>query len=135
MQARENKDGTRNKAMTFEQRIIHLKRYKDIHGHTNVNIKEDKSLHSFCRNVRSGRRGKRRVGVRMTEDRIAVLDALGFDWKGSNTLKKAKPKSCDLPHLEELLIALDEPGYAGPKLLPDRKQPNTVSFRVYPISI
>ena len=71
----------------FFDRVDELRAYKEKHGHLNVREKEDQSLYGFCSNVRKSRRaiisGKRRkrTPIKLTEDRIAALDAIGFDWK------------------------------------------------------
>ena len=63
----------------FDDRIEQLKIFKATFGHVNVREKMDKSLYEFCRNMRRGRRGKKKAKI--TEERIAALDAIGFDWK------------------------------------------------------
>ena len=62
-----------------------MKRYYQHNGHFRVSRKEDQSLADFCRNVRYARNypGKG-IKVKMTEDRIASLDAIGFQWKSTN---------------------------------------------------
>jgi len=66
---------------SFEERIEKLTSFKAKHEHVHVTAKHDKSLGSFCREMRCARRargnGRRKV---MTEDRIKALDELGFDW-------------------------------------------------------
>ncbi len=42
----------RGKNKTFDNRMEDLKRYKEMHGHANVSIPEDKSLAEFCSSVR-----------------------------------------------------------------------------------
>jgi hypothetical protein len=39
----------------------------------------DKSLYQWCAKIRSARKGKH--GLILTADRIAALDAIGFDWR------------------------------------------------------
>lgn len=63
----------------FEDRIEQLKIFKAHFGHINVREKVDKSLYEYGRNMRRGRRGK--GSAKITEERIAALDAIGFDWK------------------------------------------------------
>ena len=65
-------------------RVDELKAYKEKHGHLNVRPKDDQSLYNFCRHVRQARRAiisGKRTSIKLTEDRIAALDAIGFDWK------------------------------------------------------
>jgi len=58
-----------------------LKAYKDEHGHINVKREEDQSLSDFCRNIRHARKHFGKSGLmKLTADRIAELDAVGFDW-------------------------------------------------------
>ena len=66
----------------FEERIEDLRSYKEKHGHLNVRINEDKSLAGFCSGMRYARRnpGNFRI-MKLNEERIASLDALGFDWR------------------------------------------------------
>lgn len=70
---------SRNPKVDFEDRIEQLKIFKAHFEHVNVPEKVDKSLYEFCRNMRKGRRGK--GSAKITEERIAALDAIGFDWK------------------------------------------------------
>jgi len=64
--------------MTFDDRMEDLKRFKETHGHANVTIREDKSLYQFCASVRNARKtGK---GTKLTDERIAAFDAMGFNW-------------------------------------------------------
>ena len=71
------------KDANFFDRVNELKVFKERHGHLNIRKKEDRSLYGFCNNLRGTRRdmisgkGSRR---KLTEDRIAALDAIGFNW-------------------------------------------------------
>ncbi|KAL7523472.1 hypothetical protein ACHAXR_000194 [Thalassiosira sp. AJA248-18] len=67
---------------TFEEKIEALKAYKAKHGHINVKQSEDLRLGNFCAQVRHAHRnqGKRGNGIKLTEKRIASLDALDFQW-------------------------------------------------------
>ena len=69
--------------MSFEQRIDDLGTYKEKHGHVNVSQKEDKSLYRFCQYMRNARKHPEKSRAVLTDDRIASLDALGFDWSVS----------------------------------------------------
>jgi len=62
----------------FQDRVVALREYKVKNGHINVTQKDDKSLFTWCTNIRSARRGK--LGMKLTTDGIAALDAIGFDW-------------------------------------------------------
>jgi hypothetical protein len=69
----------------FLSRVDELKAFKEMHGHLKVRYEEDTSLYRFCYNVRSSGRaiidGEGRIMYRLDDDRIAALDAIGFDWK------------------------------------------------------
>jgi len=68
----------RGKYKTFDDRMEDLKRFKETHDHANVSIREDKSLYQFCSTVRNARKtGK---GTKLTDERIAAFDAMGFNW-------------------------------------------------------
>jgi hypothetical protein len=76
---------TNNKQkFTFEERIEHLRAYKQQHGHTNVRIEQNKSLYAFCHNIRNARRTPGKLRAKVTDYRIAALDAIGFDWRLSS---------------------------------------------------
>ena len=65
-------------------RIDDLREYKQKHGHVNVKIHEDSSLYQFCAGARHSLKHVKMDGTRkLTEERIARLDALGFDWTKS----------------------------------------------------
>ena len=68
---------------SFDQRIEDLQVNKEKHGHINVKQKEDKSLYEFCCNMRWARKHPEKSDRALTDDRIARLDALGFDWRMS----------------------------------------------------
>jgi len=63
------------KNASFKDRIEDLKAFKAKHGHVRVTVKQDKSLSTFCSNMRSALR----TGT-MIEDRIKLLGELGFTW-------------------------------------------------------
>ena len=65
----------------FFARVDELRAYKEEHGHLKVHQKEDKSLYMFCNHVRQARRVPKSTRTKLTEDRVAALDAIGFDWK------------------------------------------------------
>ena len=65
---------------SFEQRMDDLRAYKEKHEHVNVKEREDKSLYKFCSNMRHARKHPEKSDRTLTDDRIASLDALGFDW-------------------------------------------------------
>jgi hypothetical protein len=56
-----------------------LKRFKETHGHANVTSREDIPLGQFCANARHARKNPG-TGVKLTDERIAAFDAIGFNW-------------------------------------------------------
>jgi ribosomal protein S4 len=69
----------RGKNKTFDERMEDLKRFKETHGHVNVPILEDNSLYQFCAKARYAVKNPGK-GVKLTNEHIAALDALGFIW-------------------------------------------------------
>ena len=69
--------------ITFKQRLEDLQAYNEKTGHVNVKEKEDKSLYRFCINMRQARNNPDKSKTLVNDDRIASLDALGFDWRMS----------------------------------------------------
>ncbi|EJK59181.1 hypothetical protein THAOC_20628, partial [Thalassiosira oceanica] len=69
------------KQVPFEERIKSLAEFKDVHGHVNVVEADDLRLARFCNHMRVARRNPH-FGwtMKITQDRISALDALGFEW-------------------------------------------------------
>ena len=68
----------------FFIKVDELNIYKKKHGHLTVRQKEDQSLHDFCCNMRRSRRAiilGKGTRSKLTDERIAALDAIGFDWE------------------------------------------------------
>jgi hypothetical protein len=59
----------------FQDRVNELSAYYARFGHFHVSIREDQSLCKFCQKVRRGKKQGE-----LTDDQIASLDAIGFDW-------------------------------------------------------
>ena len=59
----------------------------DIWTDLDVKAKEDKSLYLWCGNVRSSRKDPGNSKIKLTNDFIASLDALVFNW---TTLERKK---------------------------------------------
>ena len=85
-----NRKKPRGQYKTFEERVADLRTYKAKHGHTNVKHTEDKRLAQFCsatrharKNLHKFKQGKGRA--KLDEERIAALDAIGFDWKAGSS--------------------------------------------------
>jgi len=69
----------------FESKVEELKAYKAEHGHFKVKKKENESLYEFCRKIRVARKTPDKSNRKLTADRIAQLDAIGFDWDKNMT--------------------------------------------------
>jgi hypothetical protein len=72
----------------FFTRVDDLKAYKEKHGHLKVCKKEDISLHIYCSHMRQARRAiilGKGTTYKLTEDRIAALDAIGFNWNSGTS--------------------------------------------------
>jgi len=88
---------------SFDECIEELKAFKAKHGHVRVTVKHEKSLHRFCKNMRSARRGTGKMII--TEDRIKALDELGFEWEAKNKLFDIR--------VEELKAFKEKHGHVG----------------------
>jgi len=89
-------DAQPSNRIDFFSRVDELEAYKKKHGHLNVQCKEDESLYVFCCQLRFSRRaiasGKGTASYKLTDDRIAALDAIGFDWQ----LNKTQQMICEV---------------------------------------
>jgi flagellar biosynthesis GTPase FlhF len=66
---------------SFDERIEDLEKYKRTHGHLSLKKHEDSSLYQFCAGVRHSLLHDEKDGKRkLTVERIARLDAIGFEW-------------------------------------------------------
>ena len=68
--------------LSFETRLASLKSFKVQHGHINVSEKVDASLSRWCNHLRSARKHPEKHILKLTTDRIAALDVIGFNWGG-----------------------------------------------------
>ena len=80
---------------SFAQRIEELKAYKKKHGNVNVKKGEDMSLYEYCRKMRQARNNPGKSSYIMNDDRIASLDALGFNWTINEREKKSFEQGID----------------------------------------
>jgi hypothetical protein len=64
----------------FQDHVEALREYKEKHGHLSISKKYDKSLKDWCLNIRSARNRPGKGKMQLTQERIAALDAIGFDW-------------------------------------------------------
>jgi hypothetical protein len=83
---------TREKSIRFLDRVDALREYKEKNGHVNVSRTTDKSLYNWCTNIRSSRNNPGEGKFNLTADRIATLDAIGFDWR-SETSSRTRNKT------------------------------------------
>ena len=100
---------------SFEQRMDDLRAYKEKNGHVNVKEKEDKSLYQFCCNMRRARNNPGNITTLINDDRIASLDALGFEW----TVQEWGAKSFE-QRLEDLRLYKDKHGHIRVKWNEDK---------------
>jgi RNA binding exosome subunit len=103
---------SRKSDKTFFSRVEKLNVFKEEHGHLNVHQKDSQSLYQFCNNLRNSRRaiiaGEGKIYYPLDDDRIAALDAIGFDWKLE--AKKIVIKSF-FSRVEELNVFKEEHGH------------------------
>eukprot|EP00581_Thalassiosira_minuscula_P032079 CAMPEP_0183767086 /NCGR_PEP_ID=MMETSP0739-20130205/11972_1 /TAXON_ID=385413 /ORGANISM="Thalassiosira miniscula, Strain CCMP1093" /LENGTH=388 /DNA_ID=CAMNT_0026005955 /DNA_START=130 /DNA_END=1296 /DNA_ORIENTATION=+ len=100
---------------SFECRLAGLTAYKAKHGHINVKQNEDKGLFEFCNLIRCELRSSDTSLVELNADRIANLDALGFDWGTSNEgelesfkVEKSGEEDESSEYIEEEVFIADE---------------------------
>ena len=72
-------------SISFIDRVEALREYKEKNGHVRVMERDDKSLCKWCTDIRSARRNPETCQRKVTADRIAALDAIGFDWRLSKS--------------------------------------------------
>ena len=72
--------GVVKETKSFEQRIEDLHAYKEHYGHVRVKVSNDRSLYYFCNEMRKARKNPEKSRMVLNDERIASLDALGFDW-------------------------------------------------------
>jgi hypothetical protein len=113
---------------SFFARVHELKAYKEKRGHLNLREYEDPSLYGFCNNMRQARRaiisGKANR-IKLTEDRISALDAIGFDWmlKASSTVKF-------FARVDELIVYKEKHGHLNVSCKEDQSLNSfCISFR------
>ena len=101
---------------SFAQRIADLKAYKEKHGHIKVKMSDDKSLYTFCRDIRKARNNPGKYDRALTDNRIASLDALGFDW----TVKEQAAKKSFDQRIEDLQVYKERHGSTNVKKSDDK---------------
>jgi hypothetical protein len=66
---------------SFDERIEDLEEYKQTHGHLNVKRHEDDNLYQYIAGIRHSLKKVEKDRMRrLTVERIARLNALGFEW-------------------------------------------------------
>ena len=80
-------------SISFIDRVEALREYKEKNGHISVRKRDDKSLYRWCTDIRSARRNPETCQRKVTADRIAALDAIGFDWRLSKSDLQPPPLS------------------------------------------
>ena len=106
---------------SFAQRISDLRVYKEKHGHVDVSRRGDKSLYDFCSKMRCARNNPEKSNRNLSADRIASLDALGFEW----TVKKSEQSFAQ--RLEDLRLYKEKHGHVNVKTSDDKSLYNFVS--------
>jgi hypothetical protein len=84
----------RGKYKTFDDKMEDLKRFEETHGHANVSKPEDKSLAQFCAQVRYAHKNPGK-GLKLTDERIAAFDAMGFNWTSQEYVTRSFDKRID----------------------------------------
>ena len=87
------------KDVNFFARVDKLRAYKEEHGHFNVRKKENEGLYDFCNKLRLQSRSKGFISYRLDENRVAALDAIGFNWiKSAGASSTPASKKDDMCH-------------------------------------
>lgn len=92
---------------SFDYRIQQLRAFKEKYGHLRPTKKHDTNLAHFVANIRKARRNPERA-IRVTDERIKALDAIGFEWE-------PKPTQGDMnfwSHIEKLKAFKREHGHS-----------------------
>ena len=109
-----NNDQQNKKNYTrFNDRVAALREYKEKTGHLIVSRKIDKSLFNWCMHIRSSRNKPGEGKLKLTADRIAALDAIGFDWRSETTaLSASRPKWNFQDHVNSLKAYKTQHGHS-----------------------
>ena len=116
--SKEMESAVKKKRVTksFEQRVADLQAYKEEHGHVNVKQRDDESLYKFCGNMRHARNNPEKSTMTLTDERIASLNALGFEWA---VIERKAIKSFE-QRIEDLLAYKEKNGHVNVKGSEDR---------------
>ena len=81
---------------TFEDHFEELKAYKAKHGHINLIFQmEEEGLYNFCQRMRRARAEPEKGKFKLSTDRIALLDSIGFSWVRERWGKKCAKVGCN----------------------------------------
>jgi hypothetical protein len=81
---------------TFEDCFEELKAYKAKHGHINLTLKmEEEGLYNFCQRMRRARAEPEKGKFKLSTERIALLDSIGFSWVRERSGKKCARVGCN----------------------------------------
>jgi hypothetical protein len=96
---RQQSSGTRKTrgiyTKSFDNHMKQLTAYKAQHGHLKVKKSIKPALYRFTNRMRNCRRGK--DGSTLSNDRVAALDAIGFDWGHEKNVQQVRPKKVVVP--------------------------------------
>jgi hypothetical protein len=95
-----NRHSANSESKTFEERVEELKAYKETHGDLNVTPKFDRSLSNFCKSIRAARRNPN-SGRQVSEERIKMLDDLGFPWEVPSAVTSFEDRIVQLKAFKE----------------------------------
>jgi hypothetical protein len=101
----------RNSRVSFIDRLEDLKAYKEKNGHLRVSKKDDKSLNSWCKNIRNARRNPESCKRKVTADQIAALDAVGFDWRSEIASRNCQRQINFIDRVEALRAYKEKHGH------------------------
>ncbi len=90
--------GTETKAslMSFNNRVKALEKFRDVHGNLRVTRTIDNSLARWCENIRYSYRGRMQgtqMNILLTDERIARLEELGFDFFPTGKVHHSNPST------------------------------------------
>lgn len=90
----------------FSERVASLRAFHKTRGHWPSRT-DNMKLSNFCRSVRRARKcPEKEAFVKLNEGRIAILDAMGFDW---NPQRRNSPDDCHFAFGDVSLVGSDPP--------------------------
>ena len=98
-----------------------MKEYKNKNAHLNVTLADNKSLNIWCSKIRSARNKPGEGKLKLPANRIAALDAIGFDWRSETTaLSASRPKWNFQDHVNSLKAYKTQHGHLNVKQTEDK---------------